>query len=198
MSWLNQVSELDADSITAIWCQVPGRAWQKVCTPRPGLARASGVTTNNTPDVPSDASPCPGRVTPTPMAPPALSPAPAAMRTVEPSPQACAQRGSSDDPTRYRDAAEVESWEKRDPIDRMRRFLEKHRLWDAKAEEAELAAQNELVTREIQEAEKAPPPALDSIVEDVKAALDPALAEQLDEVRPFFEEGKTAEGAFPL
>jgi len=31
---------------------------------------------------------------------------------------------TSDDPTRYRDAAEVESWRLRDPIDRVRRYLE--------------------------------------------------------------------------
>jgi pyruvate dehydrogenase E1 component alpha subunit/2-oxoisovalerate dehydrogenase E1 component alpha subunit len=105
---------------------------------------------------------------------------------------------SSDDPTRYRDPGEVATWEKRDPLDRMRRFLEKHRLWDAAAEETELAAQNELVTREIQTAEKAAPPALDTLVEDVKAEIEPHLREQLAEVRPFFEEGKTAEGAFPL
>jgi pyruvate dehydrogenase E1 component alpha subunit/2-oxoisovalerate dehydrogenase E1 component alpha subunit len=105
---------------------------------------------------------------------------------------------SSDDPTRYRDQAEVETWEERDPIDRMRRYLERHRLWDMTAEEKELEAQNELVTREIQTAEKSAPPALDTIVEDVKAEIEPLLREQLAEVRPFFEEGKTAEGAFPL
>lgn len=105
---------------------------------------------------------------------------------------------SSDDPTRYRDPAEVEYWEKNDPVDRMRRHLEKLRLWDAAAEEKELAEQNELVTREIQTAEKAGPPALDSIIEDVTATPDALLREQLAEVRPFFEEGKTAEGAFPL
>ena len=105
---------------------------------------------------------------------------------------------SSDDPTRYRDQAEVDRWEKNDPLDRMRRFLEKLGIWNAAAEEAELAAQNDLVTREIQTAEKAAPPTLDSLIEDVTATIDPALREQLDEVRPFFEEGKTAEGAFPL
>jgi 2-oxoisovalerate dehydrogenase E1 component alpha subunit len=31
---------------------------------------------------------------------------------------------TSDDPTRYRDAAEVEAWHERDPIDRVRRYLE--------------------------------------------------------------------------
>ena len=91
----SQASELDADSITAIWCQVAGSAWQKVCTPRPGLARASGVTTNSTPEVPSETKPSPGRVTPTPTAPPALSPAPAATRTVAGRPQAAVQSGSN-------------------------------------------------------------------------------------------------------
>jgi TPP-dependent pyruvate/acetoin dehydrogenase alpha subunit len=105
---------------------------------------------------------------------------------------------SSDDPTRYRDPNEVEVWEKRDPVERMRRFLEKQRLWDAAAEERELAEQNELVTREIQTAEKAAPPALDTLIEDVTEHVRPHLREQLAEVRPFFEEGKTAEGAFPL
>src|SRR6185436_20180268 len=32
---------------------------------------------------------------------------------------------SSDDPTRYRDAAEVALWEKRDPLRRFTRFLER-------------------------------------------------------------------------
>jgi 2-oxoisovalerate dehydrogenase E1 component alpha subunit len=31
---------------------------------------------------------------------------------------------TSDDPTRYRDASEVEAWRERDPIDRVRRYLE--------------------------------------------------------------------------
>ena len=90
----SQASELEADSITAIWCQVAGSAWQKVCTPRSGLARASEVTTNSTPEVPSDTKPWPGRVTPTPTAPPALSPAPAATPTPAGRPQAVVQLGS--------------------------------------------------------------------------------------------------------
>jgi pyruvate dehydrogenase E1 component alpha subunit len=38
---------------------------------------------------------------------------------------------TSDDPTRYRIASEVESWQAKDPILRMRRFLEKQALADA-------------------------------------------------------------------
>ncbi len=38
---------------------------------------------------------------------------------------------TSDDPTRYRDAEELELWRQRDPIDRFRRVLEAHGLADA-------------------------------------------------------------------
>jgi 2-oxoisovalerate dehydrogenase E1 component alpha subunit len=37
---------------------------------------------------------------------------------------------TADDPTRYRTAAELELWRRRDPIDRMRRLLEREQLWD--------------------------------------------------------------------
>jgi pyruvate dehydrogenase E1 component alpha subunit len=37
---------------------------------------------------------------------------------------------TSDDPTRYRDDAEVQAWRSRDPIDRVRAHLESHG-WDA-------------------------------------------------------------------
>ncbi|MQY23398.1 pyruvate dehydrogenase (acetyl-transferring) E1 component subunit alpha [Nocardia macrotermitis] len=37
---------------------------------------------------------------------------------------------TADDPTRYRSAAETELWQRRDPIDRIRRLLEREDLWD--------------------------------------------------------------------
>lgn len=105
---------------------------------------------------------------------------------------------SSDDPTRYRDPAEVAAWERKDPIVRFRAHLIARGLWSDEMEAAEIVRQNELVTLEIQEAERAGPPALDTIVEDVTEFVRPELREQLAEVRPLFEEGRTAEGAFPL
>lgn len=105
---------------------------------------------------------------------------------------------SSDDPARYRDERDVAAWEKRDPIERFRAHLEKRGLWSKEQEFAEIERQNALVTREIQEAEKAAPPALDTLIEDVTGSIRPELREQLAEVRPYFEEGRTAEGAFPL
>ncbi|WP_405489684.1 pyruvate dehydrogenase (acetyl-transferring) E1 component subunit alpha [Nocardia sp. NBC_00511] len=38
---------------------------------------------------------------------------------------------TADDPTRYRTAAELELWRRRDPIDRLRRLLTREDLWDS-------------------------------------------------------------------
>ncbi len=43
---------------------------------------------------------------------------------------------TSDDPTRYRDSAELEQWRARDPIDRVRTLLEREGLWDSSFEES--------------------------------------------------------------
>ena len=43
---------------------------------------------------------------------------------------------SSDDPTKYRDDAEVKLWEQRDPVDRFRVYLQKKGLWDDDKEAA--------------------------------------------------------------
>lgn len=87
---------------------------------------------------------------------------------------------SSDDPTRYRDAAEVSWWERRDPIARMRRYLESVDLWSAAREEeldGEVAA---AVSEAIRRAEAAPPVDPRSIVDDVYALVTPQLKEQRD------------------
>jgi pyruvate dehydrogenase E1 component alpha subunit len=49
---------------------------------------------------------------------------------------------TADDARRYRDQAEVDAWKAKDPIKRLKRHLERQKLWDAKKEEA-LAAKVE-------------------------------------------------------
>src|SRR5207249_4632784 len=66
---------------------------------------------------------------------------------------------SSDDPSRYRDESEVALWRARDPIARYRRYLEHAGWWDD-GREARLEQEiGDEITRAIQEAESAPPPA---------------------------------------
>ena len=105
---------------------------------------------------------------------------------------------SSDDPSVYRDPAEVAEWEKKDPLDRMRRHLDVLGIWDDERETALEERLNEEVTREIREAELSGPPAFETIVEDVYERPPSILFEQLNEARPYFQEGETAEGEFPL
>lgn len=85
---------------------------------------------------------------------------------------------SADDPTRYRSGADVEAWERRCPIKRLRAFLVGRGLWDDAREEALQAEQKARLAEAVKEAEKAElPPPLD-LLEDVYSAPPPALLQQ--------------------
>lgn len=88
---------------------------------------------------------------------------------------------TSDDPTRYRDQKEVELWKTRDPLDRLQTRLVKAKLWDQKRDEAlrtELLAE---VNQAIKDAEALPPPAVETLFEDLYAEETWALREQREE-----------------
>jgi pyruvate dehydrogenase E1 component alpha subunit len=89
---------------------------------------------------------------------------------------------TSDDPNRYRETQAVEAWAARDPIERVRSYLEKRAAW-SEADEAKLRADIESRFREaVAAAEKAPPPPLESLFEDVYARVPWHLAEQRAEL----------------
>jgi pyruvate dehydrogenase E1 component alpha subunit len=89
---------------------------------------------------------------------------------------------TSDDPNRYRENQAVEAWAARDPIERVRRYLEKRGAW-SDAEEKNLKADIDARFRAaVAMAEKTPPPALESMFEDVYAKVPWHLAEQRNEV----------------
>lgn len=90
---------------------------------------------------------------------------------------------TSDDPKRYRTEEETEAWARRDPIDRLRRYLEAQGLWDGRREEVLVAELDGLIQASLQRVEGAPPPPLESMVEDVYAAMTPLLSEELEELR---------------
>ena len=104
---------------------------------------------------------------------------------------------SSDDPSRYRDEAEVKAWEQKDPIDRFRRYLTQRNLWDderqTELQERIANAVNEAITA----AEANGPPSDESLITDVFETVTPQLEEQLKDV--LASSGDTQnEGAFPL
>jgi pyruvate dehydrogenase E1 component alpha subunit len=74
---------------------------------------------------------------------------------------------SSDDPSRYRDEKEVAQWRARDPLPKFRRYLERQGWWD-EAREARLEQDlGDEITHVVAEAEKIPPPSIDTIFADV-------------------------------
>jgi pyruvate dehydrogenase E1 component alpha subunit/2-oxoisovalerate dehydrogenase E1 component alpha subunit len=91
---------------------------------------------------------------------------------------------SSDDPSRYRDEAEVKAWEKRDPVERFRRHLQHRRLWDQRQEEALLDTIAAGVNAAIAAAEKGGKnvPA-ETLITDVFAEPTLQLREQLAALR---------------
>ncbi len=87
---------------------------------------------------------------------------------------------SSDDPTRYRSKEEVDTWAKRDPIERMRKYLELKGLWSKDAEEKLRAEFEDLLQATIKEVERSPPPPIETLFTDVFAELTPQLKEQME------------------
>lgn len=89
---------------------------------------------------------------------------------------------TSDDPNRYRASADLESWQKRDPIERLREYLVKRGLWTDQDDVA-LAAEVEQQFREaVSVAENTPPPELVSMFDDVYAKPPWHLVEQRAEL----------------
>jgi pyruvate dehydrogenase E1 component alpha subunit/2-oxoisovalerate dehydrogenase E1 component alpha subunit len=85
---------------------------------------------------------------------------------------------TSDDPTRYRTDAEVESWKKKDPVDRLAKHLRHLGAIDDASEaalEAELGAEIAAVVKSVEEL---PPPPRTSLFDDVYAEPTWNLEEQ--------------------
>ena len=87
---------------------------------------------------------------------------------------------SSDDPTRYRPKGELEAWARRDPIDRMRKYLELKGLWSKDRDDALRAELEDLIQNTIKEVERHPPPAIETLFADVYAEMTPQIKEQME------------------
>lgn len=80
---------------------------------------------------------------------------------------------TSDDPSRYRTEEEAASWIGRDPVKRMRTALAHLTLWDDAQEEALLEELRAELEAAVREADDAPPPAPEEIVEHVFETMTP-------------------------
>ena len=104
---------------------------------------------------------------------------------------------SSDDPTRYRDAALVGDWERRDPLTRLRAWLGASQALAPGDEERWTQEINDEIGAAIAEAESFPPPPIESMFADVYKEMPRHLSEQM-RYAVAMGEGQKFEGAFPL
>ena len=89
---------------------------------------------------------------------------------------------SADDDSRYRPRQEVESWRRRDGIERFRRFLVRRELWSDDEEEAARHEIDEKLSAAVREAEAAGPVPLEWMFDDVYAEVPEHLAKQREDL----------------
>ena len=85
---------------------------------------------------------------------------------------------TSDDPSRYRDAAEVEAWRLKDPLDRVRKYLTAEGAWDEEWETRVTTEAHDEIDRAVAEAEALAALAPEEIFAAMYAEPTPELIEQ--------------------
>jgi len=94
-----------------------------------------------------------------------------------------AAHSSSDDPSGYRSRKEEEIWRAKDPLTRMRNWLTKKKWWSDDEEKEVLEKLRREVLEAMKEAEKRPPPPLDSLVTDVYDQVPQNLQGQMERLK---------------
>ncbi len=90
---------------------------------------------------------------------------------------------TSDDATKYRDAAELAEWEKRDPIRRFQAYLETKSLWDPSFERSTIEEAEAEVEKAVAEAESRPPASPEDVFAYTFKEMPPDLADELAELK---------------
>ncbi|MEZ5987769.1 MAG: pyruvate dehydrogenase (acetyl-transferring) E1 component subunit alpha [Planctomycetota bacterium] len=105
---------------------------------------------------------------------------------------------SSDDPTRYRESAEVETWAQKDPIERFRKHLKAKRWWSQELEDRWIEEARNEINAAVKAAEDKQPPAASTMFEDVFLEMTPQLREQYEDLKALGDTTAKKIGDFPL
>ena len=90
---------------------------------------------------------------------------------------------TADDARRYRDAEEVAMWEKRDPMIRLRNYLEQRDLWSQDQEEEELAIAVKTISAVVKRAEEIDAPSASDFFDSMYTDLPKQLQLQRQTMR---------------
>lgn len=94
---------------------------------------------------------------------------------------------TSDDPTKYRTKEEEQQWESKDPLRRLKLYLEAKKLWNDKEEEKILPQYKEEVDRQFIEAENYGPYPKEDVFKYLYAEMPDDLKEQEKEYERFLQ-----------
>lgn len=89
---------------------------------------------------------------------------------------------SSDDPRLYRTDEEVEFWRQKDPILRLQKYLSERGYWTAEEQKTLEDRLNQEILNAVEIAEKAGPPPVETLFDDVYSQILPQLQEQKEEL----------------
>lgn len=90
---------------------------------------------------------------------------------------------TADDARRYRDSDEVDAWKNRDPLIRLRTYLDAKGLWDDAREEQLADSNKQKIIAVVKRAEEISAPTTASFFDAVYADINPDLARQRDAMR---------------
>jgi pyruvate dehydrogenase E1 component alpha subunit len=94
---------------------------------------------------------------------------------------------TADDPTKYREDAELEEWKSRDPMLRLQKYLKEKNLWSEEQETKFKAEAGAIVSKAIEEAEAVPLPKIEDMFQYTFAELTPNLKEQMEDYLAFVQ-----------
>ncbi|MFT4249966.1 MAG: pyruvate dehydrogenase (acetyl-transferring) E1 component subunit alpha [Candidatus Woesearchaeota archaeon] len=88
---------------------------------------------------------------------------------------------TSDDYKKYRQEEEVEAWRKKDPVDRLRKYMEKNGLWDEEHEQSAQQHAQEIVEAAVKEYEQTEAYKNEDIFDYLYEELPPLIKKQREE-----------------
>lgn len=90
---------------------------------------------------------------------------------------------TSDDQAKYRDQREVEEWKKKDPIDRLRKYMESKKIWKKSDEKKLLKECNKKIEQAVKKFESIKPPEVEDIFKYAYKEMTPELREQMEKLK---------------
>ncbi len=97
---------------------------------------------------------------------------------------------TADDATRYRSKEEVEEWKRKDPIDRLRKYMQNKKIWNEDYENKIINDATKKVEDAVKEIESMPLPKPEDIFTYTFKDMPDILKEELDELKESLREEK--------